>query len=249
MPTRPCMAGMLVLTCAIACGGDNATTLEEETTTGAATTTTTTTTTANTEPIEEECTPGYEGCACAEGDLCLAGLSCLSQLCVDAGQPGTTTDAEGSTTSALTAEDSGSTTSSATTPSDESSSSETTAVEPECLEGDNYCADGEIQTCVDGFWDVRTCEEHCLLIGYHSPGCANADGCTCEGFADTPCENGSLGLCYCAEIDFGLLCDMEQWTEFYDQCIAGVDYAVCFIDYPYDGGNIDCATAEAACGL
>lgn len=32
-----------------------------------------------------ECNPGHEGCACVDGDLCLAGLVCASQVCVDLG--------------------------------------------------------------------------------------------------------------------------------------------------------------------
>lgn len=32
---------------------------------------------------EDQCTPGYEGCACAGGVTCLGGLKCLSNLCVD----------------------------------------------------------------------------------------------------------------------------------------------------------------------
>jgi hypothetical protein len=36
----------------------------------------------------ETCPAGQEGCACLEGDACEAGLSCLSQLCVDSAGTG-----------------------------------------------------------------------------------------------------------------------------------------------------------------
>jgi hypothetical protein len=45
----------------------------------------------------ETCPAGQEGCACLEGDACEAGLTCLSQLCVDsAGSGGDGSGGDGS---------------------------------------------------------------------------------------------------------------------------------------------------------
>lgn len=41
---------------------------------------------------DDACTPGYEGCACVDS-ACLAGLVCLSDLCVEPPMPPPTTDA------------------------------------------------------------------------------------------------------------------------------------------------------------
>lgn len=188
------------------------------------------------------CPPGYEGCACTSDGLCLSGLACLSNLCVDPG-----TAAETSAADASTGNDAGTTTGAdgTTTTGDESSS--TTEPEPECLEADNYCADSQLQTCVGGFWQVSTCEEHCLLTGYHATGCENSDGCHCEGFADDVCEEASYNLCVCADLDFGLPCNQDQWNEFYDQCFQELnEYVECFYDYPITT-PADCAPAEATC--
>jgi hypothetical protein len=246
--TRTWMVGVLGLLAA--CGADDAPADDEDTT--------------GVEPGDESgaCIPGYEGCACAPGDVCLGELACLSQICVDMGPSAETSTGgadttpaeestggeETSTSSPVTADGSTSQESSTTEPASTDESS-TTALEPVCFEGDNYCnaEDSMFMTCVEGQWQESTCVEQCALTGYGSPGCADTDGCLCEGFTDIACEEGSLGLCYCAEVDFAIPCTTEQWTEFYDQCIAGVDYAVCFIDYPYIDGPPDCAAAEAAC--
>lgn len=251
MPTTSRFRPVLVLALFAACGGDDDPAQGEDDSS------------TNASADDGVCTPGYEGCACAM-DTCLAGLQCFSGLCVDAG-PLETTNGEDTTPAEESSEDDESTSApltvgeESTTSSDEESTttavessseeSTTTEPEPECLEGDNYCAEGEFQTCVEGQWQYSTCQEYCEPLGYDSPGCASTDGCTCEGFIDQPCADGSLGLCYCAEVDFAIPCTTEQWTEFYDQCIAEVDYAVCFIDYPWTGdpADIDCAAAEAAC--
>src|SRR5690606_18703295 len=36
------------------------------------------------------CPPGHDGCACAEGDLCLAGLECVAGACLPASDDGET---------------------------------------------------------------------------------------------------------------------------------------------------------------
>lgn len=209
------------------------------------------------------CTPGYEGCACTLEGVCLAGLTCASMLCVDlgaqessTGAPLDTTTSETTGTTAPVAESSTSesaeteSTSEVDVGSSSSEASGTTEIEPVCPEGDNYC-DMETamhQTCVDGQWQVASCVEHCNLVGYDSPGCANTDSCTCVGFIDDACADGALGLCYCADVVYGVPCDMNSWIDFYDECFLGTtEYAVCWIDYPYTGGGYDCDTPIDVC--
>jgi hypothetical protein len=210
------------------------------------------------------CTPGYEACACMAG-ACLDGLVCLSDLCVapvdvdtgpgESSGPGTTdtpTTATSDDGSSSTDAPSSTESSSTTAPSgdDESSSggsSETTMAPPECLEGDNYCLDAELQTCVGGVWQQSSCADACALTGYLSPGCASADACLCEGYADEVCYDGAYNLCICADIDFDIPCTDEQLQIFFDECIGEVNtYVECFADYPIDE-VADCAPAEDAC--
>lgn len=245
MPTRYLLACILLS----ACGGDNAPAADDDTTSamppGDGTSTTVDATTGG-------CVAGYEGCPCAADGACLSGLACYSNLCVDPGiatstsgpdpttgsEPGTTTRADDGTSS--TGDGSPSTGSS-------EGSSSTTEATPECLEGDNYCAVDQFQTCVGGVWEQTSCEDHCLLSGYHSPGCASADACTCDGFADDVCQEAAYNLCICADLDYGIPCTQDQWNEFYDECFNMVnDYVLCFYDYPIVMAT-DCGPAEDAC--
>lgn len=52
--------------------------------------------TGSDETGDDGCVNGYEGCPCTDEDLCLDGLTCLSDLCVDAGGDGDG-DGDGST--------------------------------------------------------------------------------------------------------------------------------------------------------
>lgn len=207
------------------------------------------------------CAPGYEGCVCVEGGVCLDGLACLSNLCVQAPGDDTTTDAPAETSGddEESSEDDdddetgdlsvGTESTETTSPvSDESSSgdeeSSTTEPEPECLESDNYCVEGELQTCVEGQWQETTCVDHCLLTGYESQGCANADSCACSGFADDYCFYAAAAYCLCD----GSGCDDAWLTELFDICIAGEPILDCY--YPYldqDTYAIDCTAAANAC--
>lgn len=207
------------------------------------------------------CIPGYEACPCMAG-ACLDGLVCLSELCVapadaDTGPgestgPSTTdatagTSSDGSSTGAPSSTESSGTTAALDDESSSDGSSETTVAPPECLEGDNYCGDAELQTCVDGVWQHSSCADVCALTGYMSPGCASADACLCEGYADEICYDGAYNLCICADIDFDIPCTDQQLQDFYDECIGQVnDYVLCFADYPIDE-VADCAPAEDAC--
>lgn len=48
----------------------------------------------------DDCSPGLEGCPCTEDDLCIVGLLCLSDLCVEPPPPMTSGATEGGETSA-----------------------------------------------------------------------------------------------------------------------------------------------------
>lgn len=195
---------------------------------------------------ETECYAGYERCPCMDG-LCLDGLVCLSDLCVQPAPETSSTDGgESDTTSAVVGDDS---TDSGSTGIETSSSEEsgTTVIPPECLDDDNYCDDDTLQTCVDGFWQLTTCSDWCAQTGYESPGCATADGCLCEGYADDLCYDGAYNLCICADIDYAIPCTEEQLQIFYDECwTMANDYVACFSDFPIDE-VADCAPAESVC--
>jgi hypothetical protein len=84
------------------------------------------------------CTPGYEGCACAEGNVCLANLACSGGTCVDpsASTTNNTTNATGATTD--------------TDPT--GGQSETDGGEPTFCEDASECPDDQIcgeSECVD----------------------------------------------------------------------------------------------------
>ena len=189
---------------------------------------------------EGECYAGYEKCPCMEG-LCLDGLVCLSDLCVQPAIEASSEDGESSSTTAIEGSSESST--------DESSSEEssTTVVPDNCLDEDNYCDDNILQTCDDGFWQYTSCSDWCALSGYMSPGCATPDSCLCDGYNDDFCYDGAYNLCVCADIDFDIPCTEEQLKIFYDQCwTMENDYVACFNAYPIDE-VADCAPAEAAC--
>ncbi len=249
MPLRSdFLAFACLLFAASACVGDQPTAAESETTGTSAPGENTSGTTG-----EAACIPGYEGCACAPEGACLSGLACYSNLCVDPGgdtsaggsdDPPASTSSEATTTSGALDTSTGD---ASTGAASQDSSSSTTAPVPECLDGDNYCADNNFQTCVEGNWEVVTCQEQCALTGYDSPGCAGTDACTCEGFTDEVCSSAAYNLCICADLDYGIPCDQEQWGVFYDECFQMLnDYVECFYDFPIDTPD-DCVPAETAC--
>jgi hypothetical protein len=193
--------------------------------------------------------------------VCLGDLTCLSNLCVSVPSDDTTSaapvdtgdeessgaqdDDESSSGALSVGEDTGETTSDDAETSSGGEESSTTEPEPECLEGDNYCAEAEHQTCVDGQWVTSTCEENCNLVGYHSTGCESADACLCDGFANDACFNGAAGYCLCDTFNG---CDDPWLYELYDFCIAGEPILDCYATFlDPDTYDIDCAAAEAAC--
>ncbi|MCY0989719.1 hypothetical protein OV203_41210 [Nannocystis sp. ILAH1] len=112
----------ICLLCAAACGKVDET---GDATDGGATTTTA----AAAADTGEACTPGYESCECVGGEVCLAGLSCVSKVCVDLGE---LTTSGGGSAGETTGKDT----------SEEPPPTGTCSVTAEC-------ADTEI--CVDGF--------------------------------------------------------------------------------------------------
>lgn len=99
-----------------------------------------TTTTAPVDP-GEACTPGYESCACVGGEVCLAGLSCVSKVCVDLGELTTTGDSADETTGKGTGEE-------LPPPTGACSASAECADTEVCVDG--YCGDTDLY-----FFDFR----------------------------------------------------------------------------------------------
>lgn len=236
--------GWCVVMVLAACGGGgNA--LDPEGTTSGPLPGTSSTDVSSTDPIattdDAVCHAGYEKCPCLDG-LCLDGLVCLSDLCVQpAPEPSSEGGEESSSTSA-----SGDDSSTGAGESSSEDSSTTMALEP-CLDDDNYCDSGTLQTCDNGYWEYMPCPDWCALSGYDSPGCLTADACECEGYADPTCYDGAFNLCICADIDFNIPCTDEQLKIFYDECWTMANtYVECFSAYPIDE-VADCAPAEAAC--
>lgn len=108
------------------------------------------------------CTPGSEGCGCYEGNLCLVGLKCLSDLCVDPGAPEPT----GGTASSGEATDSGNMTSGTTAGGDDDCQ-DNSECGPEEICFDSFCTDPygltywvtitkfAPESCADGFGDAE----------------------------------------------------------------------------------------------
>lgn len=211
--------------------------------TTAADTTSSSGTPATSSSGDAECYAGYEKCPCMDG-LCLDGLVCLSDLCVQPAIEGSSEDGESSTT--VAAESSGDSSTAVDTGSSEESS--TTVVPDGCLDDDNYCDDDTLQVCADGFWQYTSCSDWCAELGYLSPGCATADACLCDGFADEVCTVGAFNICVCAEADYDIPCTDEQMKEYYDQCWTMANtYVECFSTDEQITMYAQCAPLEMAC--
>lgn len=220
--------------------------------------TTTTTPASGGSTADEPCPPGYETCPCVEGGLCLEGLQCLSEICVEMPVEASTSDGpidETTSTTAPIAEESSSSTG---TPEEESStsrgegeSSSSTGVEATCFTGDTFCAapGTTMLTCVDEQWTEAECTENCLLNGHTGTDCdANQQECVCPGFSDSDCELDMEVLCYCYFEDYiNDPCTAEQREQFYQWCYQDTDPVVaCFGSY-YDGTTLDCDSAISNC--
>jgi hypothetical protein len=222
-----------------ACEGNGGTAADGDTT--AAETTSSSDPVASTTSGGAECYAGYEKCPCMDG-LCLDGLVCLSDLCVQPAIEASSSDAGESTTTVL---DDASESSSTESSSEESS---TTVVPDNCLDEDNYCDDDTLQVCDEGFWQYTSCSDWCAEFGYMSPGCATPDACECDGYADDFCYVGAYNLCLCADVDFDIPCTEEQLQIFYDECWTMANtYVACFNFGEEVDEVADCAPLENAC--
>lgn len=235
----------------IACNGTSATP-DDDGSTGAEPTTAPAT---GSETSDETCFAGYETCPCFEGGLCLDGLQCLSGLCVEMpamastgeiGEDGeSSTDPIDDTSTGMPVDPS--------TSESEGGESSSTGSEPECFEGDTYCAadGGTLLSCVEGSWAEQSCEESCLTTGHTGTVCAeNQQECVCDGFSDADCELDVEVLCYCYFENYvGESCSADQIEEFYQWCYQDTDPVVaCFGSY-YDpgGAGLDCMGAIDNC--
>lgn len=205
--------GALAIALVAGCGSGANADGDSETTGGPATSLDATGVEAST-GADGQCVPGWEGCPCFEDERCISGLMCLSNHCVlvpDASSSEGDTAHEATTD---TTESSGDTTDASS--SEESSS---TGVPDVCYADDTYCDDDELQSCVDGQWEVVGCEDACALIGYASLGCDQRDSCLCSGHIDTTCDNAAYNHCVCIEALYGeITCTTDQMEMEYQAC-------------------------------
>jgi hypothetical protein len=219
----------------------------------------------DTDPIvastgEELCIPGHEACACAAGGVCLDGLQCLSELCVempvaDSSSDGGTTEGSG-TTSAVDDESTSSTgaestesSSSSTSGGEESSTS--TGPTTECFDGDTFCqlGSGLHLTCVEDEWIAAPCADSCLVTGHTGEDCAdNQQECVCEGFSDYDCEIAMEVTCYCYfEEVLGDGCTSEDRENLYQMCFQDTEPAVACMGSYFTDAGLDCDAAVDNC--
>lgn len=142
------------------------------------------------------CEPGAEGCPCVQGGLCLGTLQCLSNICVNTGQPPTTTPPEMTTS----------------TPEPTTSGGSN-----DCPEGQTRCGDA----CVDLAGDPAHCggcDEACADGGVCADGeCATVADCTVEACPGlTYCDQASKkclpGCAFNPQCGAGEYCDTASHT-------------------------------------
>ena len=201
---------------------------------------------------EGACIPGYEACACTPEGLCLMGLQCLSDLCVEmpAGDTSGAAESTGAAASTTGTDDTTTANDSSSSSSGGGESSSTGEPPPVCPDGDTFCAAGteNLSTCVDGQWVESTCTEHCAALAYDQGTCDDAtqQGCICSEPNDADCSLGVAALCYCYEV-YGSSCDQDMQDTFYATCVDDSDPSVaCFGAHVIQGG-IDCEMAIADC--
>lgn len=190
---------------------------------------------------EAPCYAGYEGCACTPEGLCLEGLQCLSDLCVEAVDGTTSTGAAESSTSTSSTGDGSS--------SGIGESSSSTGPEP-CDTDVPVCEMGgsTLRTCVDGAWVESDCTDECAAMAYDSGTCdaTTEQSCACVGPNDDACWLGALALCYCYQ-EYGEVCGDPELAVFYGNCVTDTDPSVaCFGEHVVNG-TIDCEVAINDC--
>jgi hypothetical protein len=226
---------ILLAALVLACGGSEAAS-NEDTSTGNTTSGDvdgsssggTTTTTSG-----PDCTPGTEGCACDEG-TCEGELSCFSQICVML--PAESSSSGGVETSTSNAESTESSSDDSSSSSDESSSSTGPAIVPCEEEGNHVCHDGILDVCTLDVVVSQSCDDLCAETGYLSPGCADINGCACDGYADATCETIMTNFCNCYGL-MGFPCSEAFEMNVYNWCFDPTvdayshDVVVCFGAY------------------
>lgn len=243
-------ATMLAWCCVLACGGSGGATSDattDGTTTGGVETSGGSSSTATT-TSGPDCTPGTEGCACDEG-TCEGELSCFSQICVML--PAESSSSGGVETSTSNAESTESSSDESSSSSDESSSSTGPAIVPCEEEGNHVCHDGILDVCTLDEVVSQSCDDLCAETGYLSTGCADINGCACDGYADATCETIMANFCNC----YGLLgapCNDAFEMNVYNWCFdptispSNHDFVVCLGAYP-DLTLDECNTLLGTC--
>ncbi|MBZ5711929.1 hypothetical protein [Nannocystis pusilla] len=178
---------------------------------------------------DDECTPGAEGCACAQGTQCLGGLSCFSNICVQSPSSPTTNDPSNPPTT-----------------SDGSSSTgdnpgPTTGTTPGCPQGLTQCEDG----CADLAGDAA-----------HCGGCGNAcaTGEVCQDSECVVVENctpmSCPGLSYCSLDTKQCVpgCQFSDQCPIKEVCDTVTHKCVCGEGYHLKDGICQPCKEAAACG-
>lgn len=249
---RTSALSILALMALVACGGETSANDPADTST-------------STMSPPPDCTPGTEGCMCNAG-ACDGGLACWSDICVmPSASPTmpttdatTTTDAESTSTDATTTSDPTDATAETTStddgaedPSTDTGEGTTTNELESCeQEGNNFCEDGELRTCTDGTWNVRSCIAECGLSGLGSPGCADFSTCECEGYLDQACGDNVTSYCNCRLFIWEDECtpalNDQIYAACYDEESSDHEYVTCFASYPTSTYE-ECETAWIAC--
>lgn len=200
------------------------------------------------------CTPGTEGCACNEG-MCEGELSCFSEICVappaEESSSSTSVDASTSSTSSGSGSESSGPGDETAAGSSSGSSSTGTAVEACEEEGNHLCQDGVLDTCERGEVVSQSCDDLCAQTGFLTTGCADINGCGCDGYADANCETITEKFCNCYAM-FGSPCDASFELNVYGWCFdptineSSHDIIVCFGEFPTDTLD-ECNAASDVC--
>ncbi len=171
----------------------------------------------DTEGVGSCSSPGSEGCACTVEGLCLSGLTCASDTCVDLGGMSTTGDDSDSSTSS---------TSSTSDDSKGSDSSTTSTTDPSTTDPSTSTTD-------------PTGDPPPMKPDIGGPGCTPGDyGCDCDCSSGLFCECDAPFVCQGAEN----ICGLEECLAPYEECFGAIEdccgEALCL-------GNLE--TEEFAC--
>lgn len=96
-----------------------------------------------------------------------------------------------------------------------------------------------VDTCVSGEVQSQACDEICAVSGLFTTGCADINGCGCDGFADATCIEITDKFCNCYSL-FGNPCSDDFEENVYGYCFDPTideyshEIVVCFGDFPTD---------------